>query len=250
VNIGVLCRYEGRLAEGLAHARTGEELALAGHDQSRITFACVEAGTAARYLGLHDVALVYLRRAAAALWTRRGMIFASVLSELGCVHLALGHPRVATLLLRHAIALKQQGHDVSGVAEAMSDYGRVQAAYGDPLEALRCQRDAYERVQCLQDGFSEPAIGNDIGETLTVLGRHQEALAIHEEALRRAERDHRRYEQARAHAGIAAAQQHIDSAAADSAHAIALTLFETAGMGPDQALGMLARHPARMARRS
>jgi tetratricopeptide (TPR) repeat protein len=250
VNIGVLCRYEGRLAEGLAHARIGEELASAGNDPSKMSYACLEAGTAARYLGLHHLALAYLRRAAAALRTRRSMIFASALSELGCVHLALGHPRVASLLLRHAITLKQRGHDIGGVAEAMSDYGRVQAAYGDPLEALRCQREAYERVQGLQDGFSEPAIGNDIGETLTVLGRYQEALAIHEEALSRAERDHRRYEQARAQAGIALARQHIDPAGADSARAIALTLFGTTGMGPDQALGMLARHPARMAQRS
>ena len=146
--------------------------------------------------------------------------------------------------------LKQQGGDVSCAAEATSEYGRLLAAYGDPLEALRCQRDAYERVQGLQDGFSEPAVGNDFGETLTVLGRYQEAIATYAEALSRAERQHRRYEQARAHAGIAAASHHTDPAAAESARAAALTLFQTTGMGPDEALGMLARHPANAAPRT
>ncbi|GAA1867572.1 BTAD domain-containing putative transcriptional regulator [Asanoa iriomotensis] len=239
-NLSVVSRYEGRLSEALDSALTAETYAAAAGTPGRLAYARLQAGTAARYLGRYEVALRHLRRTATAVWPHHRVGLGSALMELGCVHRDLGHPRVAALLLRRAAALKRQGSNIASAVEASSEYGRLLVTTGDPESALRIQQAVYDTVRELRDGFFEPAIGNDIGETLTALGRTVEAGAAHETALRQAKERRLRYEEARAWAGLAAALRRTDPGRAESAAATAYDLFIGAGMRPEEASAALS----------
>ncbi|MEV4514312.1 BTAD domain-containing putative transcriptional regulator [Dactylosporangium sp. NPDC049525] len=204
VNLGIVCRATGRLDESMAHLRTALSVCSAADDPSNLLRALGETGYVHQLLGRPEQALVALRDATIGMY-RLGaqMQVATISVEFGRAHLALGHPRLALLLLRRAHRLNIDAGSVAHAAETLSQLGRAHAALGDLDEALRCQLEACEQVRHLTDPFYEPGIRNDLGGTLTLLGRTGDAIAAHERALLLTGRTGQRYEQARAHAGIA-----------------------------------------------
>ncbi|GAA3190800.1 BTAD domain-containing putative transcriptional regulator [Dactylosporangium siamense] len=205
VNLGVVCRVTGRLEESLAHHRTGHRLCREAGDVSSLLRGIADRGSALLRLGRPEQARVALREAVIGMHQQSATASAEAwaASEFGRVHLALGHPRLALLLLRRALRINTEANNPAGAAETLGSIGRAHAALGDLDEALRCQLDACEQVRHLPDPHFEPLVRNDLGATLTLLGRTDEAIAVYERVLLLAAQTGQRYEQARAHAGRA-----------------------------------------------
>ncbi|GAB3874236.1 BTAD domain-containing putative transcriptional regulator [Dactylosporangium cerinum] len=232
VNLGVVCRVTGRLDESLAHLRTAETACRASGDISSRLRGVAETGAVQLRLGRPEQARLALREAVISmhqLGATMQVSLAWAASEFGRVHLALGHPRLALLLLRRALRVNIDAGNVSGAAETLSSVGRAHAALGDLDEALRCQLEACQQVQHLTDPHFELGIRNDLGTTLTLLGRTDEAIAEHDRALLLTAQTGQQYEQARAHTGIADA---LRRAGRDDAgeRADARALFRACGL--------------------
>lgn len=230
VNLGVVCRVIGRLDESLEHLRNARSLCRAAGDATNLLRAAGETGYVQLMLGRPEQARLALREE---LIGRHQLgapaTLATAAVELGRAHLALGHARLALLLLRRAHRWNTEAGSLVGAAEALSAIGRAHAALGNLGEALRCQLAAGEQVQDLTDPFCEAGVRNDLGATLTLLGRTDDAMAEHERARRLTARTGQRYELARAHAGIADALRRAgrdDSGERDEARA----LFRACGL--------------------
>ncbi|WP_344502841.1 AfsR/SARP family transcriptional regulator [Dactylosporangium maewongense] len=238
VNLGIVCRAAGWLAEGMEHLRTFREL---NKEHASTPLALFETGATELLLGRPAQARVTLRDAALHMH-RIGatMQLANLCNEFAGAHLALGHPRLALLLFTRGHRMNREAGSRAGVVEALCGMGRTHAVLGDPDAALRCHHEASEQVRDLAP-FFEASARNDLGTTLTLLGRTGDAIAAHELALRLAELTERRYERARAHAGIADAlrrEERDDTAERAAARA----LFETCGL--DAAAVARASEPA------
>ncbi|MEV4514308.1 BTAD domain-containing putative transcriptional regulator [Dactylosporangium sp. NPDC049525] len=231
INLGIVCRAAGRFPEAMEHLRA----ALALRRDALIALpALVEIGAIELLLGRPEEARVTLREAALGMH-RVGatMQVATAVNEFAGAHLALGHPRLALLLFTRGRRMNSEAGSRPGTAEALSGMGRAHAALGAVDEALRCQLLACEQVSDLTPLF-EPGIRNDLGVTLTLLGRTGDAIAAHERALRVAEKTGRCYERARAHAGIAGALRRAGRDGARDA-AAALALFRECGLSEQAA---------------
>ncbi|GAA3240353.1 AfsR/SARP family transcriptional regulator [Dactylosporangium siamense] len=221
-NTIILLRHEGRHLEGVRLAVDVCRVAREQHDPVGEAIARVESAATLHQLGRH---LAAQRELIAAVPVLRltGHALSVALGWLGSVNIALGQHAAAGVVLTWAINLKRQLGNLGGAAETLSDYGRLLTANGDPQAGLRLQQQAYDQACALSDGYFEPIIANHLGETLTVLGRGEEALTLHGRALHEARRRQWPYEQARAHAGIAAAllRGRPERAAAERATAVA-----------------------------
>ncbi|MFG2041601.1 BTAD domain-containing putative transcriptional regulator [Dactylosporangium sp. NPDC048998] len=242
VNTTVLLRHEGRHLDAVRTAEAALSVARARLDRFLESRALVEGAAALHELGRHEQARRMLVDAAQDLRHRSAHALSIALGWLGSVHIALHQPDAAAIALLWAINLKRQHGNIGGAAEALSDYGRLLATEGNPEAALRYQRQAYEQVRTtVGDGYFEPIIANHLGETLTVLGRYDEAIAFHRRALREAEHRHWPYERARARAGIAAALRHSDPDEADVVRTQAITELVAIGLDPDTAYALAHR---------
>ncbi|WP_203854317.1 AfsR/SARP family transcriptional regulator [Dactylosporangium siamense] len=226
VNLGVVCRAAGRLREGIEHARTAIALSEETGDHTTRLTALAELGSTHMLLGELAEARLALRESVIGM-RRLGatMQLASSTAEFGRAHLAQGHPRVAFLLLRRAHRAYADYGSVAGSAEMLSSMGRAHAVLGDLDAALRCQLEAIEEVRDLPDRFFEATIHNDLGATLTLLDRTGEAITEYERALLLTARTGQRFEQARAHTGIADALRRTgrdDTGQRAEAHAVFL----------------------------
>ncbi|WP_433206111.1 BTAD domain-containing putative transcriptional regulator [Dactylosporangium sp. CS-047395] len=223
-------RHEGRLLEAVQVTEEALARAQASGDRLAESVALVEGANVFHQLGRHAEAKAMLLEAVRDLRNRNGETMSIALGTLGSVLVALGETAAAAGCLLWSIRLKRQFNNFGGAAEALSDYGRMLAAHGDPAEALRVQRIAYQQVAALDYDYFEPIIDNHLGATLSLLGRCPEAAEHHRKALRQARARQWPFEQARALAGLAVALRESDPAAADQARAEATAAFRAIGV--------------------
>ncbi|GIF48174.1 DNA-binding SARP family transcriptional activator [Asanoa ferruginea] len=245
VNQVTLLRHEGRHREAVRIAEDVLRLVRAAGDRLPEMGALLEGGAALHQLGRHEAARAMLVEAAHTVRDRDTHVLSIVLGWLGCVHIDLGQPAAAAIALTWAVSLKRQHGNLGGAAEALADLGRLFVVNGHPEIGLRQQQQAYEQARALDDGYYEPILSNHLGETLTVLGRHADALDYHRAALRLAERRRWPYERARAQAGIAAALRATDPRQADAAQAEAIGAFIAIGLDTEAAQAKISE-PARV----
>jgi tetratricopeptide (TPR) repeat protein len=137
---------------------------------------------------------------------------AVTLGEIGAVHHRLGHHRLAVLLLSRARAMKRETGNRNGEAETLSELGSAYRGLGRLDHALARHREALALMHEVGDPIGECLGLNDLGATLLISGAGEKALETYRLALTRAERTQNRYEQARAHEGIAASAGDPDEA--------------------------------------
>jgi tetratricopeptide (TPR) repeat protein len=128
---------------------------------------------------------------------------ANALGNLGAVYGRQGHYEQAAEHLQQAIAIHREVGDRIGEAYALDQLGVVYGRQGCYEEAAAHQRRALTlfRETCHRDG--EPEALNSVGETLYATGQADQARAQHAAALTLAIEASDRYEQARAHTGLA-----------------------------------------------
>jgi tetratricopeptide (TPR) repeat protein len=229
-NLGLAYRREGRYADavehiqrelGLAHTLAPDALSRPLANLGSVYMLC---GRYAEALEQHRQHLAVSRR----LGNRYQQAIA--LGDLGAVHLRLGHSTVAVALLKRAGQLKPEVGNRYGAAETMSDLGSAYRGLGRYAEALSCQRQALALMRTVGDLAGECQILNDLGVTLTAVGEPAEARELHLLALRLAEGVGHRYQQARAHDGVAATWAVLDPVRAAEHWTIGLRLFAELGV--------------------
>jgi tetratricopeptide (TPR) repeat protein len=168
-------------------------------------------------LGQYRTALRHLRQAASlygGLVDRDSYRFAVVLLHLGRVHARLRHRTTAPLLLRRALTLYEQRGNETGAVEALAELGILHLHAGDVREARRLNEQAVERAERGATPHGRCLTLNRLGTTLLHLGDAASAAPRHREALAIAQRAEFPYEEAVAHAGLAAALATADPGAA------------------------------------
>jgi hypothetical protein len=165
--------------------------------------------------------LGYLRQAAflyVGLVDRGSYRFAVVLLPLGRVHARLRHRTTAALLLRRALTVHERLGNETGAIEALVELGILDLHAGEVRQAQRLHERAVERAERVGTPHGRCLALNRLGMTLLHLGDAASAAPRHREALTIARRAEVRYEEAVAHAGLAAALATVDpGAAADHA---------------------------------
>ncbi|WP_433046762.1 BTAD domain-containing putative transcriptional regulator [Dactylosporangium sp. CS-033363] len=230
-----LLRHEGRHGEAVRATEEAVAPARATGDRLAEAVALSEGANVLHELGRDREAKPMLLAAVRLLRDRKDDTLSITLGTLGSVLTTLGETAAATGVLLWAIRLKQQFGNVGGAAEALSDYGRLLAANGDPEAGLRLQQLAYRQASALDYDYFEPLIGNHIGATLSLLGRFPEAVTHHRKALRQARARQWPFQQARALAGLAVALRPTDPAAAETARTEAVALDRAIGIDLTQA---------------
>ncbi len=229
-NLGLAYRTEGRYAEAVAHIEQELELARTlGPDA--LTRPLANLGSVYMMFGHYTEALAQHRQHLAVshqLGNRYQQAIA--LGDLGAVHVRLGHFNVAVALLKRAAQLKPEVGNRYGAADTLSDLGTAYRGLGDLTEALACQREALELMRQVSDIAGECQILNDLGVTLRVVGELAEARELHHLALRQAEGIGHRYQQARAHEGVAGTWVAVDPARAREHWSQAVKLFTELGV--------------------
>ena len=138
LNLGTVCRSVGRLDEAMEHLRTALALSIETSEPASRLRALADTGSTQILLGRAADARLALREAVIGMH-RLGatMQLANVSAEFGRAHLALGHGRLAVLLLRRAHRLNTDAGNVAGAAETLSSIGRAHATVG-ALDGRRC----------------------------------------------------------------------------------------------------------------
>jgi DNA-binding SARP family transcriptional activator/tetratricopeptide (TPR) repeat protein len=129
---------------------------------------------------------------------------AEALGNLGLVYRDMGHRDRAVDHHQQALAIFQQAGHVLGEAYALNDLGTVHAQLGQAAEATEELRRALALFQQIGERAGEAETLNHLGEALYAGGALDEAADRHTAALAVAIEIGDRFEQARAHAGVAA----------------------------------------------
>lgn len=168
--------------------------------------------------GRYRTSLGYLRQAAQRYWDPSGLESldqAQALLNLGRAHARLGHRVTAPLLLRRALAVFVRWGNESGAAESLVELGLLHLHAGELREARHLHEWAVQRTERAGSPQAHCLTLNRLGGTLLRMGDAAAAAARHREALAIAQRVEFRYEEAVAHAGLAAALATVDPDAAD-----------------------------------
>lgn len=146
------------------------------------------------------------------------------LVSLGHVAARQGDPTRAATHHRAAVAIFRRTSERAGEALALDGLGQVTHDPG-------CLREAVTILQRLGEKAAEAQATNSLGEVLTTSGRPAEARNRHNAALTLATTTGDRYEQARAHAGLAEAARALGSQHEVTVHLEqALALYESIGV--------------------
>jgi tetratricopeptide (TPR) repeat protein/transcriptional regulator with XRE-family HTH domain len=167
-------------------------------------------------LGEYGTALHFLRRAACHREDLggEGYRWAFILFEMGRAHARLGHRSVAPLLLRRALAHFEAAGNETGVAEVLAEIGLIHLHAGELGEARRLHESAVRRTERAGSPQGRCLALNRLGGTVLRAGDVEAAAGLYRQALDLAERIDARYEEAVAHAGLAAALAGSDPAGA------------------------------------
>lgn len=204
--LGAACLRLGRPGEAVAHylevieiaRRTGDGFAEAG--------ALNNLGNVQEQQGAYADALASYGQA----WTiarDRGLeLGAATLGiNIGIAHLRLGEPEVALRHTRDALAIFDRLGNRGGSARALGNLGEIEAARGETATALEHLDEALAVARTVGADGIETDLLNTLGEVLLGDGQAAAASRAHDRALTGATAAGERYEEARAHAGLAAA---------------------------------------------
>lgn len=110
-------------------------------------------------------------------------------------------------------------------AEALTNLGLVHGSLAHPDKALDYHHQAIEMIRASDDRVGESDFLNDLGETLRTLGQPEQARTQYEQALLGAEQANSRWQQARAHNGLAWTLRTTDPSGARDHWQAALALY-------------------------
>ncbi|WP_033337467.1 tetratricopeptide repeat protein [Catenuloplanes japonicus] len=271
-NLGLVYSQQGRFDQAGEHLRAAIDLARRCGDHEAETRALGNLGHVDSWLGRYDDAAARLREALALCrrtGNRAGE--ARVLGNLGQVYRRQGRHADADRHLREAVTLCRAVSDHIGEAYALVSLGHVAAGQGRLEDATDCHLAAltlfrrsterggealaldglgtaelalgdpggFDRLQQalaifrrLGERAGEAQAGNSIGEAHAAAGRTDAAREAHTAALSVAREIGDRYEQARAHGGLAVT--HADPALAADHRRAALAIYTEIG-APQQA---------------
>ncbi|WP_086838569.1 tetratricopeptide repeat protein [Amycolatopsis kentuckyensis] len=225
---------------GIAYFRVGEhDLAIEHYARAAVLFertgdvrgqsaTANNVGVVLKRLGRYREALRYLYTALD-LSARSGEQHAgtSAWDNIGTIHESLGEHARAIECHERAIALQRAGGDEEGEMNATANLAVALGAAGRHDEAFRRLAQALDIAGRIGDDNKASHVHNSLGETHLVAGNRQAALAAHQDALARAQNSSDRYEQARAHHGIARAAP--DPATARRHRQKAIELYDQLG---------------------
>jgi DNA-binding SARP family transcriptional activator len=144
-------------------------------------------------------------RLCCALAARHGHTLSGIVAvgHLGQVRLRMAQPRLAALLLHNARRRKSAEGHVAGEIESTNDLAVAYRGLSDYPAAIRYHGAALQAINRAGQLQLESTVLNDFARTLFVAGDKTSAVDVHVRALHIAQHQHMRYEQGRAHAGIA-----------------------------------------------
>ncbi len=151
-------------------------------DQEAIMGALNASGTAHFLSADYDVAISDLTRA---LELARGIsnqrLKASCLNSLGNCYHRLGELELALAYYQDFMSIVQDLHDARGQAVALTNLGLIYNELQDQDSALRCQREAYEKMLTCGEFYVTAKLNE--GVVLNSLGRFEEAIEVYQVAL-------------------------------------------------------------------
>ncbi|AGL17145.1 BTAD domain-containing putative transcriptional regulator [Actinoplanes sp. N902-109] len=198
-NLGHIDQWQGRYQSATEHLEQALVLIRRTGDAAAEARALGNLGQVYRRQGNLDQAAGHLRESVRLCYRvgdRVGAAYALV--SLGHVAFARGDPGGAADQHREALALFRQTSEKAGEATALDGLGTVTRDAG-------CLREAITILRRLGERSAEARATNSLGEVLTATDRPAEARNRHAAALTLANATGDRYEQARAHAGLAGA---------------------------------------------
>jgi DNA-binding SARP family transcriptional activator/tetratricopeptide (TPR) repeat protein len=128
---------------------------------------------------------------------------AHALANIGRIYGRSGQDDQAIENYQQALTLYRQIGDRVGEARTLGNLGAAYQRVGQYDQALDHHQQALTLEREIWDQHGHTTTLNDIGETLRAANRAAEALIAHQEALTMADTSGERYEQARAHDGLA-----------------------------------------------
>jgi tetratricopeptide (TPR) repeat protein/transcriptional regulator with XRE-family HTH domain len=232
-NLGCTYNLVGNFPAALAyHARALAIFREVG-DEAGMAVTLSNLGSDLTTLGRLPGALEYLREALT-ICRRRGhrTCQVTVVDNLGIVYRQMGqlgkagdHHRYAVDLARATADRRSEGYAIGRLGAVYGRLGQLDRAVEHHHQALRIARE-------LGDSYLATELCNHLGEAMLAWPRPRRALRSYRRALARA-LHHNRYEQARAHHGIARALALLDGGpAADRHRERALNLYAQLGVPP------------------
>jgi DNA-binding SARP family transcriptional activator/Flp pilus assembly protein TadD len=158
------------------------------------------------------------------------------LDTLGIVAQRLGRFEEAHDHYQQALRVRREIGDRHGEGNALTDLGTLYRQLGQVDEALRHHDEALALIREVGDRSTESQILNNLADAYAAAGQPDAARRHHEQALALAGATHNRYQQARAHDGIAHLLWPTEPAAALSRWRQALTIYTELGVPEAQAL--------------
>ncbi|WP_188316845.1 AfsR/SARP family transcriptional regulator [Solihabitans fulvus] len=230
-NIALLHRVLGRYTEALEYFQLAIAVAEDIDDPLLLGFTLANLGTAYFRLGRHDEALDCQLRALAALRQvghRQGE--GHVLNDLGHIYRALGDQVRALDHVQRALALRHEFGDRWGVATTLTNLGNVERESGQYELAVQHHEQALAGIRELVDPGAECEMLNDLAETHGAAGDTERSRLAFEGALRLAQQVHDRYQEARAHNGIAGVLRLTDPVGASEHWRKSLIIYTELGV--------------------
>jgi len=208
-NLGIAETRLGRYREAAEHHRESLDLYRIVGDSVGRARALVNLGNLDSRLDRQDDAVAHYTEALE-LYLESGDRpgAAGALSNMGGAEVKRGHLDAAERHLRRALDLFRELHGSNGEANVLDGLGSLSTRRGNVEEAIDYHRQALIIFREIGDRDSEACAHNGLGEAYQSAGDLENARAEFAEALAIAEEEEvdDREEQARAHAGLAAAE--------------------------------------------
>jgi tetratricopeptide (TPR) repeat protein len=205
-NIGLLYARLGPLDE--ARAKHLEALAIFRElgDEFEEQAALADLGEVDLLQGRHHDALRHQQQALALSWEhRRPESEGDALRNIGVVYAGLNRLDEAVEYLSRALVIFRRIAARLGEGETLKDMGATYLRMGDPHRALSYLTQAEDIADQSDARALKASVLNSRGEAYLGLGRISDAAACHRSALGIAQQTRSRYQQARAHEGLARA---------------------------------------------
>lgn len=204
--LGAGCLRLGRPGEAVAHYREVIEIARRTGDGYAEAGALNNLGNVHEQQGAYADALASYDRAwtiARDLGLEHGVATLGI--NIGLVHLRLGELDLALRHTQDALVIFDRLGNRGGSARALGNLGEIQAARGEVATAREHLDDALALARSVGAGGVETDLLNTLGEVLLADDDPAAAATAHTQALAGASAAGDRYEEARAHAGLAEA---------------------------------------------
>jgi tetratricopeptide (TPR) repeat protein len=223
---GLIDERVGRYDEAIEHLREALELRLANGERRGVAVTLQNLGNVLDLVGRYEEAIDHYLRALSIfreLGERRAQ--AIVLANTGMVQCRVARYEEALESFRAAMTFTEAGdhwvvgNTTNGLGVVLNLLGRRTEAVEHHLEALRLIRQVGDRA-------AESDILNNLGVALRAAGQLEQALDHHRQALELAGGVQHRYEEARAHDGIAHAIVTAEPEAARDHWARALAIYD------------------------